>query len=179
MICRHRQLQQGLSSSSLQRYFVLVGCIHQVFMCHKSCLYIPSFSIWFSFEIKAGVVTHSWKAITCESGLQHGQLPWTLWFLGFGSLIFPFVFPVVLHITLLCEQQTQFSFTCGWNFVKVEHLPPQNQPQNWSRRHMTTPKAEHCKRKGMHQILPGNHSPGWRHPEVGSNFWRMHWLSYF
>lgn len=99
MICRHRELQQGLSSISLQRYFVLVGCTHQVFTSHKSCLSIPSFSIWFKFEIKAGVVTLSRNAISCESSLQHRQLPWTLLFLGFGNSIFPFVFLVVLHVT--------------------------------------------------------------------------------
>lgn len=101
---------------------------------------------------------------------QHGQLSWTLLFLGFGSLIFPFVF--LLSCTLLCSV-AQFSFTYGWNFVKAVHLPSQNQPQSWSRRHLTIPKAEHYKRKalqGMHQILPGHHGPGWRHPEMGSTF---------
>lgn len=63
------------------------------------------------------------ECITCESGLQ---LPWTLLFLGFESLIFPFVF--LLSCTLLCSV-TQFSFIYGRNFVKAVHLPPKINPK--------------------------------------------------
>lgn len=172
MIWRLRELQQGLSSSSLQRCFVLLGCTHQVFTVHKSCLCILSVSIWFSFEIKAGVVFHGMHYLWIRFAAALDSAVSWLWEFNFS-----FCFLVVLHLTLLCD--TIF-FHLWMEFCESSAFAPQNQPQSWCRRHLTTPKAEHYKRKAfqsLHQILPGHHGPGWRHPEMGSSFWRMHWLS--
>lgn len=41
------------------------------------------------------------------------------------------------------------------------------------------PKADPEDACQLLKVSPDHHGPGWSHPEVDSNFWKLHWLSSF